>query len=153
MDRQQLNQGNGAIIVIDGECALCQHITKFLIRYDHQQLFSFVTLQSEAGKYLLQQYQLPASYEDSFLFIDFKRKRMRMRSAAALSICRKLGGWWSLLYPLIIVPPFIRDAVYRLIAKYRHRFFANADHCLLPTPEIKNRFIETKQQLEHIQSS
>lgn len=139
-----------AIIVIDGDCALCQQVTKFLVRYDKRQRFLFATLQSEVGQHLLLQYHLPPSYEDSFLLIDEKKQRMLSHSTAALQICRRLGGGWSLLYLLIVIPPVVRDTIYRFVATSRHRLFASSDHCLLRTPAIQNRFIDTLEQLDRI---
>lgn len=62
-------------------------------------------------------------------------------STAALRIVKNLPGIWALLYALIIVPPFIRNGIYRWVAKHRYRWFGRTDSCMVPTPEIRERFV------------
>ena len=62
-------------------------------------------------------------------------------SDAVLKIARKLNGGWRLLYAFIIVPKFIRDGVYRFISRHRYRIFGRRDSCMVPTPELMEKFI------------
>ncbi|MFF2887402.1 thiol-disulfide oxidoreductase DCC family protein [Paenibacillus sp. NPDC057967] len=130
----------GAIVLIDGECHLCQHITRYLIGHDKKRAFSFATLQSVAGQRLLRQGGLDTENWNSFVLYD--NGRFYMNSGAALRVLRGLGGWRSMLYAFIAVPAPLRDAVYRWIAKNRHRFGGTAPSCLMPTPEVMSRFVK-----------
>jgi len=134
------------ILLIDGECMLCQHITRFVIRHDRKGKFMFASLQSEAGISLLKQFDLPADYRDTFVMI--RGKKHYKRSNAALRVCRELGGAWSMLFAFIIVPRVVRDVFYNIVAKKRYRIFGKADQCLMPTAELRSRFIETNSELK-----
>lgn len=135
------------ILLIDGECMLCQHITRFVIRHDRHGKFRFASLQSAAGRSLLRLYNLPADYSDTFVMLQ--GGKLYTRSGAALRVCRELGGAWSVLYAFIIVPRIVRDAFYNWVAKNRYRLFGKADQCLMPTAELSNRFIKSESELMH----
>lgn len=128
------------IILFDGVCNLCNGAVRFIIRRDHKKRFRFASLQSKTGEAYLQRYNLRTSGLYSILLI--KNDRVYDRSAAVLQIAKNLSGLWPVMYCFIIVPPFIRDAVYRVISKNRYRFFGKKDQCMIPTPELKARFIE-----------
>jgi predicted DCC family thiol-disulfide oxidoreductase YuxK len=84
-------------------------------------------------------YEIDANKCDSVIYI-YKDKAF-IKSTAALQIAKKLGGGWPLLYGLIIIPRFIRDWVYGFIAKNRYRWFGKKDSCMIPSPELKSRFL------------
>jgi predicted DCC family thiol-disulfide oxidoreductase YuxK len=129
------------ILLFDGVCNLCNSITRFVIRHDPQPgRFRFAALQSRAGQQLLQNHGLPAHDPDSFVMID--GGRAFTRSTAALRVCRKLGLPWSMLYPLISIPRPLRDMVYRFIARHRYGWFGRSEQCIIPTPEIRSRFLD-----------
>lgn len=132
--------GGESIVLIDGECHLCQHITRYLIEHDQKRVYSFATLQSPAGQRLLQKGGLKTDNWDSFVLYD--NGRYYMNSGAALRVFRGLGGWRSMLYAFIAVPAPLRDAIYRWVAKNRHRFGGGASSCLMPTPEVMSRFVK-----------
>ncbi|REK77074.1 thiol-disulfide oxidoreductase DCC family protein [Paenibacillus paeoniae] len=136
----QSQDGKETIIFIDGECHLCQNITKYLVKHDHRRTFSFATLQSAAGQRLLREGGLPTDDWDSFVL--FESGRFYTNSGAALRVMKGLGGWRGLLYALIIVPAPLRNAVYGWIAKNRHRLSGGAQSCLMPTPEVMSRFVK-----------
>ena len=127
------------IILFDGICNLCNRVVQFVIRRDKKGLIQFAALQSEAGQELLRQYRLPAAAMESFVFIE--NGKAYSRSLAALKVCRHLGGLWPLCYGFIIVPRFIRDAVYNWVAGNRYKWFGVRAECMVPTPEIKARFL------------
>jgi predicted DCC family thiol-disulfide oxidoreductase YuxK len=54
---------------------------------------------------------------------------------------KNMGGFWSLMYFFIIIPNPIRDAVYNFIAKNRYKWFGEKESCMVPTPELKSRFL------------
>jgi len=127
------------IILFDGVCNLCNSAVQFVIRHDRKKLFRFASLQSEAGALLLQRYHLPENNFNSFVLVQ--DGKAYTSSGAALRTARQLGGVLSLLYGFIIVPPFIRNAVYRLIANNRYRWFGKRESCMVPTPELRSRFL------------
>lgn len=139
LSKQSRNERT-AIVLIDGECHLCQNITKYLIEHDRRRKFSFATLQSAAGQRLLRQGGLKTDDWDSFVL--FEGGRFYMNSGAALKVMRGLGGWRSMLYALIVVPAPLRNAVYRWVARNRHRWSGGAESCLMPTPEVMSRFVK-----------
>ena len=126
-------------ILFDGVCNLCNTLVQFVIRHDAAGQFRFASLQSDSGQTLLTQHGLRTSNFDTFVYI--RNGAAYTQSTAGLLVLRDLGGGWQLLYPLIIVPRFIRDAVYKLIARNRYRFFGRQDACMIPTPELKSRFL------------
>ncbi|MBC7936058.1 MAG: DUF393 domain-containing protein [Rhizobacter sp.] len=129
----------GPVILFDGVCNLCNGSVQYVIRHDKAAIFRFASLQSDSGQQLLQQYQLPQSDFASFVLIE--NGKAHTRSAAALKVARKLSGAVKLLYGFIIVPAFIRDWFYNFISGNRYKWFGKRDSCMIPTPELKNRFI------------
>lgn len=128
------------IVVFDGECNFCSSIVAFVIKRDGRGVFRFAPFQSEAGRSLLEEHGVRGDYFDSFILID--EGRLYTRSEAALRLWRKLGGLWSLTYAFIVVPGFVRDAVYDLVARNRYRWFGKKDECMIPGPEVRERFLE-----------
>ncbi|WP_239617073.1 thiol-disulfide oxidoreductase DCC family protein [Cohnella mopanensis] len=128
------------ILLIDGQCNMCHGISKFVIRRDPSAKFRFASLQSETGQRLLQDGGLSRTRLDTFIMID--NGRYDIKSTAALRTFRKLGGAWALLYTGIIVPRAIRDRVYEFIAKRRYRWFGYNESCLIPTEDVRKRFID-----------
>ena len=131
---------NRPVILFDGVCNLCNRSVQYIIRHDKNELFSFASLQSQSGQHLLQQYHLPKSDFASFVLIE--NDRAFIRSTGALKVARRLSGPIKLLYGFIIVPAFIRDAVYNLISKNRYKCFGRQHSCMIPTPELQNRFLK-----------
>lgn len=129
----------GPILLFDGVCNLCNQTVQIIIRADKKELFKFTSLQSTTGQTLLNIMNLPTSNFDSIVMID--DDKVYTKSTAALKVCRKLGGVWIVFYPLMIIPKPIRDAVYQLIAKNRYKWFGKRNHCMIPSPEIKKRFL------------
>jgi predicted DCC family thiol-disulfide oxidoreductase YuxK len=127
------------IILFDGVCNLCNSVVQFVIRHDKKKRFHFTSLQSPAGQALLAQYQLPLEAFSSFVYI--REGKAWLRSNAALFVCRDLGGFWTLLYALRIVPRVLRDAVYDFVARNRYRWFGKAESCMLPSPDLQQRFL------------
>ncbi len=127
------------ILLFDGVCNLCTGVVQFVIERDTQNKFRFASLQSEAGQAFLQKFRLPTQKFDSFILIE--GDRYYTESRAALRLARQLPGAWSWLYGFIIVPKFIRDFVYRTVARNRYRWFGTQESCMIPTPELQARFL------------
>ncbi|WP_155591767.1 thiol-disulfide oxidoreductase DCC family protein [Lysinibacillus cavernae] len=128
----------GGIILFDGVCNFCDSTVQFIIKHDRAGYFQFASLQSDVGQALLAQYNIPKNI-DSVILIE--QGKASIESAAALKICRKLDRLWPCFYVLILVPPFIRNALYRQFAKHRYRLFGQKQQCLLPTPSQRQRFL------------
>ncbi|WP_213505320.1 thiol-disulfide oxidoreductase DCC family protein [Paenibacillus faecis] len=132
------DQSASAIVFFDGVCHLCQGAVKFIIRRDPRGRFRFASLQSSSARKLLAD-RAPDT-GDTMLLLE--KGRIYSRSAAALRIAKGLRFPWPLLYIFIMVPPAVRNAVYRWIAANRYKWFGKAEACMVPTPDIKRRFLE-----------
>ncbi len=128
------------VILFDGVCNLCNGFVQFVIARDPQGRLSFASLQSDAAVRLLARTPLAASRGESIVVIE--GGRMFTRSTAALRILRALGFPWSLGYALIAVPRPIRDWVYDRVARNRYAWFGKREVCMVPTPELRRRFLE-----------
>ena len=141
----------GAVVLFDGVCNFCDASVNFVIEHDSKGYFKFAPLQSEAGQKLAAEYGLESETAktenatddlipiDSVILID--DGKAYTHSTAALRIARRLDGIWSWAYAFVIVPGAIRDLFYRLFAKYRYRVFGRKDQCMLPSPEVRARFL------------
>jgi predicted DCC family thiol-disulfide oxidoreductase YuxK len=127
------------VILFDGVCNLCNGSVLFIIKRDRSARFSFAALQSSFGQSQLAKFGLPAGELNTILLI--KDGKVFNRSNAALEIAKGLDGLWPAFYIFKIVPSFIRNVVYDLIAKNRYRWFGRQEACMIPTPELKARFI------------
>ena len=128
------------VILFDGECNLCSSSVQFVIRHDPAHQFRFASLQSNFGSQVLAHFGLPANELNSFILLE--EGRMYTRSTGALRATRKLKGAWSWLYAFIVVPPFIRNAVYRYVAKNRYKWFGKKEACWIPTPALQALFLD-----------
>mgnify|MGYP000439312768 CR=1 FL=1 len=127
------------IILFDGVCNVCNGYVQFVIERDPKGYFQFASLQSEAGQALLQEYNLPTDTMDTIVLID--EGKAYTHSSVPLRVAGKLSGAWKLGKGLLIVPPSVRNAVYRFVAKNRYKWFGKQESCMLPTPAIRQRFI------------
>jgi predicted DCC family thiol-disulfide oxidoreductase YuxK len=127
------------ILLFDGVCNLCNASVQTVIKFDREAKFRFASLQSEPGKLLLEKYNISERNLDSVILIY--QGKYFSHSDAPLEICRLLGKFWQIFYIFKIIPPFIRNAIYRWIAKNRYRWFGKQESCWLPTPELKSRFL------------
>src|SRR5258706_3906277 len=128
------------VVLFDGVCNLCNGAVQFIIKRDKKKQFRFASMQGKAGHELLQKFDLPANDFNSFIL--FEDNKVYTRSTAALRIAKYMGGGWKLLYGLMIIPRFIRNAVYNVIAKNRYKWFGKKDECMIPAPELKDRFLD-----------
>ena len=130
------------IIFFDGVCNLCNGFVQFVIRQDRAGRFRFAALQSDAGQAVLAEHglTLPAGAAlDSVLLLS--GGQLYSHSSAVLRIARGLGGVWALADVGGLLPRAWRDALYRFVARHRYRWFGRQESCLLPTPELRARFL------------
>jgi predicted DCC family thiol-disulfide oxidoreductase YuxK len=128
------------IILFDGVCNLCNGFVQFIIRKDPTAKFKFASLQSDFGKSQLIRFHLDPALLHSIVVID--GEVAFQRSDAALRITNHLGGPWKILNAFKILPKFFRDAIYNVVAANRYRIFGKRETCMIPTPDLKERFIE-----------
>ena len=128
-----------AVIFFDGYCNLCNGAVQFVIQRDPKNVFHFASLQSDCAQATLAPFDIKPQQEASFILLE--GGRVYQRSTAALRVARKLSGLWPLLYGFIVIPRFIRDAVYNFIAKNRYKWFGKQESCWVPTPELQQKFL------------
>jgi predicted DCC family thiol-disulfide oxidoreductase YuxK len=141
----------GAVVLFDGVCNFCDASVNFIIDHDKTGYFKFAPLQSEEGTKLANQYGFEsvtavADTADSDLIpidsvILVEDGNAYTHSTAALKILKRLGGPWSWAYVFVIVPRRLRDWSYRVFARYRYRIFGRKDQCMLPSPDVRARFL------------
>lgn len=127
------------IILFDGVCNFCSQSVQFIIKRDPSHVFHFASLQSDVGRKLLKEYDLEENLNSVVYISDRKAYE---KSDAALQICRRLNGLWKILYIFYLVPRPVRNIVYDFVAKNRYKWFGKADSCMIPSPDIKSRFLE-----------
>ena len=127
-------------ILFDGVCNLCNGFVRFVIARDPAARFRFAPLTSPAATPVLRQAGVSLPLPDSIVFIE--DGQAYVRSDAALRIARGLRFPWPLLYGFVIVPRVIRDGIYDVIAARRYRWFGRRDACMVPTPELRQRFLD-----------
>ena len=128
-----------AVILFDGVCNFCDSSVNFIIEHDRAGYFRFAPLQTETGQALLAEHHIDNIETDSVILIE--NEKAYTHSSGALRIASKLDGVWSWLYFFIVVPRPIRDFFYKLFARYRYRLFGKKDACMMPKPEIREKFL------------
>jgi predicted DCC family thiol-disulfide oxidoreductase YuxK len=128
------------LVLFDGVCNLCNGAVQFIIKRDPKKKFRFASLQSEIARQHIM--ALSPTEPELYSIILIKKGRAYDRSAAVLEIARDLSGLWRALYVFKIIPAFLRDAVYGWIARNRYRFFGKKDECMIPSADLKARFVE-----------
>jgi predicted DCC family thiol-disulfide oxidoreductase YuxK len=128
-----------ALVLFDGVCNLCNSAVQFIIRRDPKKRFRFAALQSPVGQEMQLRFHLSPTDLGSVLLVE--NDRIYSRSTAVLRITRRLSGLWPLLSVFLLLPRPIRDVAYKLVAKNRYRMFGKREVCMLPTPELKERFL------------
>jgi predicted DCC family thiol-disulfide oxidoreductase YuxK len=136
-----LKEIKNPVILFDGVCNLCSKIVQFIIKHDPKHQFHFASLQSEFGQKMIKQFEIPTG-EAMNSFILLQEGKIYARSTGALRVAKKLNGLWPMMYGFIIIPPFLRNAVYNFIAHKRYKWFGKKEACWIPTPELKSLFLD-----------
>jgi len=134
-------EDNKLIVLFDGVCNLCNGTVMFLIKRDKKNRLRFASLQSDIAKSKLKElnFEFDSEYLKSIVIID--NGKVKTKSDAVIKIVQQLGGLWSLVIILKIIPRFIRDWFYELIAKNRYKYFGKQETCMVPTEEMKAKFL------------
>ena len=128
------------IIFFDGVCNLCNNSVNRLIKMDVKKVFKFASLQSEFARSFVPDHLINHKNFDTILF--YKNGQFYDRSNAVLNICKALGGGFNVFLIGYIIPRFIRDTLYRLVANNRYKWFGKKDQCMVPTDDLKERFLD-----------
>lgn len=128
-----------SIVLFDGVCNFCNGSVNFIVERDSRNRFKFAPLQSEIGQKLLRDHGVNDPDLDSVVLIE--DGKTFVRTTAALRVAKNLDGAWSWFAIFLAVPVGIRDFFYRLFAKYRYQLFGKTEACMMPTPELRARFL------------
>ena len=127
------------ILLFDGHCNLCNAWVQYVVKRDASSTIRFASLQSVAGRRLLEEHKIDENYIDSLVL--FEEERFSVSSNAALRTLSYFDGWERHLIFLSVVPRSLRDLVYRFIAKNRYKWFGSREQCMVPTAELSKRFL------------
>ena len=131
---------NKKLILFDGVCNLCDASVQYIIKHDKNDLFRYAALQSEVGQKVISKFNIDTAKTDSILLYS-KENGISYKSTAALKIASKLGFPRNLMVVFLIIPAFIRNLVYDYIAKNRYKWYGKKEECMIPTPELKSKFL------------
>jgi predicted DCC family thiol-disulfide oxidoreductase YuxK len=127
------------ILLFDGHCNLCNAWIQFIVKRDSAGTIRFASLQSGAGRRLLEEHKIDENYIESLVF--FEEERFSVSSTAALRTLSYLDSWQKHLIFLTVIPRSLRDLVYRFIARNRYKWFGRREQCMIPTTELSKRFL------------
>jgi predicted DCC family thiol-disulfide oxidoreductase YuxK len=133
------------VVLYDGVCGLCSRLVQFLLRHDRHRVFSFASLQSGVGKFLVERSGgNPCELASFYVVANYQTAASRAftRGDAALFVADALGWPWRAAQIVRLVPRAIRDRAYNVVARSRYRVFGRYERCLVQRPEFRNRFID-----------
>ena len=128
------------IVFFDGVCNLCNRSVNFLIRHDKKGILQFASLQSAFAKNTLPKSLLNGEALDSI--VVYTEGKYYKKSSAVLKLCKTLGGFFYVFQLGYLLPPFVRNEVYTLIANNRYRWFGTTAQCSMPKADVKDRFLD-----------
>ncbi len=129
------------LILFDGVCNLCNSSVLFVIKRDKKDRFLFAPLQSDIGKAIIKKFNIDTEQTDSILLYNSTKDSLTYKSTAALLVAKQLRFPTNILAVFLVVPAFIRNWVYTFIAKNRYKWYGKKESCMIPTPELKAKFI------------
>jgi len=132
---------NKKIILFDGVCNLCNNAVLKVIKYDKKNIFLFTSLQSKTGQEICNYLKIDISKIDSIILYE-PGIAYEIKSTAALQIMNDFGGLWSFSQLFLLLPEGFRNIVYNYIAKNRYKWFGKKESCMIPTPELKSKFLD-----------
>lgn len=128
------------IVLFDGVCNLCNATVQLLIGLDRHNRLKFTSLQSDFGQKILKKTDLDPVDLSTFLYL--KNGKVFSRSDAAIQVFSDLGSWWKPVKLFLIFPGFLRNGVYNFISRNRYKWFGKREKCMIPTSELKDKFID-----------
>jgi len=133
---------NKQLILFDGVCNLCNSSVVYVIKRDKNDTFLFAPLQSDVGKEIISKFNINTEDTDSILLYNPTKDTISYKSTAALKVASHLTFPTNILALFLIIPAFIRNWVYDYIAKNRYKWYGKKEACMIPTPELKSKFLE-----------
>lgn len=133
------------VLLYDGLCGFCDGVVQFVLRHDRRGALRFAPLQGEFAADVVGRHPELAEVDSLILVepaVDGGEGVVRVHSDAALAVARAMGGVWATLGVFRLVPPLLRDGVYRFLARNRYRWFGRRDACRIPDPEVGARFLD-----------
>ncbi|AUV80574.1 thiol-disulfide oxidoreductase DCC family protein [Salinigranum rubrum] len=130
----------GPVLLFDGVCNLCNGAVQFVIERDPEGKIRFASLQSAVGQAVLDRLDLPTGELETVVLLE--GNRAYTRSAAAVRVCELLGGPYRAASVGWLLPRRVRDRLYAFVAEHRYEWFGRKDQCTMPTPELRERFVE-----------
>jgi predicted DCC family thiol-disulfide oxidoreductase YuxK len=131
---------NKKIILFDGVCNLCDSAVQFVIKHDKKDVFRFVALQSELGQEILKHIGINPKNIDSIILYE-PGVAYYYKSSAAIQIAKSLGGFFHFGTVFKIIPAGISNQLYDYIAKNRYKWYGKKESCMIPTEELKSKFL------------
>lgn len=128
------------IILFDGVCNLCDSTVQYLIKRDNKDVFRFVALQSPLGQEIIDHIGIDTSKTDSIILYE-PNKAYHYKAEAAIKIAAALGGIYHIMQVFLVLPKSFNNAVYDYVAKNRYKWYGKKDECMIPTPEMKAKFL------------
>ncbi len=128
------------LVLFDGVCNFCNYWVQFALKHNKKKSLKFGSLQGNTAKEILPGFSIDPNVLSSVYLIE--NDKIYKESTAALHICKHLDGPWKLLFAFIIIPAFLRNPLYKLIARYRYKWFGKKEACMIPTPEQRSRFVD-----------
>jgi predicted DCC family thiol-disulfide oxidoreductase YuxK len=129
------------IILFDGLCNLCDASVQFIIKRDSKDFFRFVALQSDLGQQIIQNLKIDTQKVDSILLYNSEKNTYLYKSEAVFEIIKKLGGIVYCLLIFKLIPTALADRFYDYVAKNRYQWLGKKESCLVPTSDIKIKFL------------
>lgn len=127
------------VVLFDGVCNFCNSSVNFIINHDKKNYFRYAAIQLEPGQALMKKFNLDPVNLSSFVLVE--GEKYYTKTTAVLRVAKNLGFPWNLSYIFIVVPPFIRNISYNIIAKYRYKWFGKREACRVPTPKEREKFL------------
>ena len=130
------------LILFDGVCNLCNSSVLYVIKRDKESKFLFAPLQSKIGETIINEFNIDTTQTDSILLFNPSKYNIYSKSTAALQIAKSLSFPTKILAVFLNIPNFIRNWFYDYIAKNRYKWYGKKEFCMIPTPELKAKFLD-----------
>jgi predicted DCC family thiol-disulfide oxidoreductase YuxK len=129
------------LLLFDGVCGLCSRLVQFVLVRDRRRIFDFASLQSPIGRAVVER---PEDLSTFYAFADYRAQEARRltKARAALFVMCALGWPWKVAGLFGVLPTALLDRLYDLVARNRYRAFGRSEHCLMPLPEYRTRFVD-----------
>jgi predicted DCC family thiol-disulfide oxidoreductase YuxK len=140
MDETTVDPEDHPVLLFDGVCNLCNGVVQFLVPRDPAGVLRFASLQSDAGQRLLDAHDVPVDDLETVVLLD--GRGYHLKSEAVVRVAEHLGGVYALASALRLVPRSVRDRLYDLVAEHRYRVFGRREQCMVPSPDVEDRFLD-----------